>query len=265
MSIPTPTPVGIPITLRDALELLAQHRSQELALVRGAPVLVGATVLLVAALAYFINRLLFQSTVSGLRANVGAREAHIAFLADKLKDAEQQAGALAKEELPTALKAQVQHLEDELRSSGKGVGIVPPVVPPVSGPSTRLELAEKAEPAETRITPQYLASLRKDRTKLQAETLINRHLGEPIEVSGRISEIVPLFPSSPGPLFASFQHEDFDDVSVYMIFNQAWADRLAVLKRGDRITVVGKLDKVDYKGDVTVRECEVTEFASPAS
>lgn len=114
MQITTPTPVEIPVTPYDALGVVAQHWHQELALIQGAPVLSIATVLILAALAYFINRLFFQSTVSGLRAHIGQLDARIEFQAEKLKDAERQAGALAIE-VPIDLKAQVVHLEESLQ------------------------------------------------------------------------------------------------------------------------------------------------------
>src|ERR1017187_6434005 len=63
---------------------------------------------------YFANRAYFQSTISGLRGHVGALEARIEFQVDKLKDAEQQAGALANE-VPPELKAQVRSLEENLQ------------------------------------------------------------------------------------------------------------------------------------------------------
>jgi hypothetical protein len=114
MQIATPTPTSIPLTMSAAVEFLAQHRDQELALIQGAPVLFLATVLILAGIMYFANRAYFQSTISGLRAHVGALEARIEFQVDKLKDAEQQAGALANE-VPPELKAQVRSLEENLQ------------------------------------------------------------------------------------------------------------------------------------------------------
>ena len=109
----TPIPVEIPVSPYDALGVVAKHWHQELTLIQGAPILTVATALILAALAYLLNRAYFRSTISGLREHVGSLEAHKGFLADKLANAERQAGALAGE-LPTEFKDKIRHLEESL-------------------------------------------------------------------------------------------------------------------------------------------------------
>jgi hypothetical protein len=105
-------------------------------------------------------------------------------------------------------------------------------------------------------TPQYLADLRKNRTELQAETLIARYIGKSLKISGKIQSVSS---TERGRSIVSFETENIGDAFVMMWFDQKWSDRLSVFQKGDKITVIGKLKSVG-KYDVQLDNCEIVDI-----
>jgi len=43
---------------------------------------------------------------------------------------------------------------------------------------------------------------------------------------------------------------------VYMMFREPWIERLAILKRGDKVTVIGQIQRIDST-TIQLEKCEV--------
>jgi len=48
----------------------------------------------------------------------------------------------------------------------------------------------------------------------------------------------------------------FDYTSFYMMFKKPWIDRLAIVKRGDKLTVIGQIERIDGVS-VQLENCEL--------
>jgi hypothetical protein len=133
------------------------------------------------------------------------------------------------------------------------------------------------------VTPEYLAGFFDGHTSIQAQKLADAfrgprtatfpHQHEPPQVRhvrpGKVVERGPLigkWVKVSGPLgnvgsFTTFSQVTFastSNVMVYMLFrNRAFAeDTLSVLKKGDEITVLGKIDRIEPL-DVQLDNCEL--------
>jgi hypothetical protein len=104
------------------------------------------------------------------------------------------------------------------------------------------------------VTPEYLAGLFDDHTSIQAQKLADTYIGKWMRVSGPLNN-VSSFTSSSQVTFAPT-----GGVSTYMLFrNRAYVEnRLSVLKRGDQITVLGRIDSIERHG-VKLDNCELAE------
>jgi hypothetical protein len=135
----------------------------------------------------------------------------------------------------------------------------PPPVPLHHG-STAMPLvitpAEMASQKEDKIfvgesiTPNYLLSFFEEHTGIQAAKMAKPFIGKWMRLSGRLGEVLSSAPEHGAQL--SFQREDVKGekdwsyyITVYMRFDQPWLDRLAILRRGDQVTVVGQIKRVD--------------------
>ena len=117
---------------------------------------------------------------------------------------------------------------------------------------------ERAPSAERRIvdvTPQYLAGLFESYTSIQANSLAKPFIGKWMKVSGTLRNVGS---------FTSFSQVTFEsklgDAVVFMLFRDEdyVANRLAVLKKGDRITVLGQIDRVEPSA-VQLDDCELID------
>jgi hypothetical protein len=86
------------------------------------------------------------------------------------------------------------------------------------------------------VTVEYLARLCKGHTTFQAEQLIKPYLDKWLKVSGIIGDF--------GQRASSEMELSFQEIGPSMWFDEEWHDRISVLKRGDRITVMGQIKAV---------------------
>ena len=49
--------------------------------------------------------------------------------------------------------------------------------------------------------------------------------------------------------------------TVYMFFDEEWVDRLAVLRRGDHIDVIGQIDEIRIDA-IQLKHCELEDIQS---
>jgi hypothetical protein len=113
---------------------------------------------------------------------------------------------------------------------------------------------------EAHVTPEFLLKLRENNTALRAEVLIAEQLGKWMRVVGPLGEIHPgmSFGGSKTPTMVVFSYDR--TTRVYMWFSPEWNDRLALLTRGEKISVVGKLKEADHT-KVQLEDCELEPIA----
>jgi hypothetical protein len=111
--------------------------------------------------------------------------------------------------------------------------------------------------AKTRIyiqhTFQELMDLVSNRTGLEGQLLVERFIGTWMKVSGPVEDIDGL---------SVLINTDPDNRNQFRVahlggcFAETWKDRLSVLKRGQNIVVVGRIDTIDHFG-VGLMDCEL--------
>ena len=123
--------------------------------------------------------------------------------------------------------------------------IVPLIAPPVSLPSSDNETKERVFVGES-ITPKYLHSFFRDHISIQAARLTHAYIGKWITVAGILDQVSTALDQS--HIWVTFKQditEQNESGSVAMMFCESWSDRLAIFRRGDKITVVGQIEKID--------------------
>lgn len=107
------------------------------------------------------------------------------------------------------------------------------------------------------VTPDYLSNIFKEHVDIQAINLIKTFIGKWMKVNGTIFNIGAPFRLANGSEICSvsFESKSLTQTSVIMYFNKEWIDRLSVLKLGDKLTVLGQIEKVD-RYTLTLENCE---------
>jgi hypothetical protein len=104
-------------------------------------------------------------------------------------------------------------------------------------------------------TPEHLVGLYREHTSVQADSLASPFIGKWIRISGPLND---------AQSFKYFVQVTFGDRTlvadkshVYAYFDhKPWADRLAMLRRGDTVTLIGRIKSVDA-GSLHVEHCEL--------
>jgi hypothetical protein len=118
------------------------------------------------------------------------------------------------------------------------------------------------------ITPVYLMSLSHEpgRTSAQAAVLVEPFMNKWMRVSGVMSDVNYTYVEGERSFVTmTFKKDSSIDpttwlyhASLYMYFRKDWIDRLLILKPGDQLTVIGKIDKV-YGYNVSLDFCELED------
>jgi tRNA_anti-like len=105
-----------------------------------------------------------------------------------------------------------------------------------------------------RVEPDYLMAFFKDHTAIQAKSLLAAFLDKWMRVSGKLDNVTP------GGTHSILVTIDRPMTSqINMFFDQKdWKDRLAILRRGDSISVVGQLTEADMHA-ITLCNCELED------
>jgi hypothetical protein len=107
------------------------------------------------------------------------------------------------------------------------------------------------------LTPQRLFSFYRQNTAIQGAERIKSHVGQWMRVTGTIGEILPFNGYFSQVTFKRSFLSNFGDPVIFMYFCDAQIiDRLKILERGDKITVVGQLKDVDLLS-VHLENCEL--------
>jgi hypothetical protein len=104
--------------------------------------------------------------------------------------------------------------------------------------------------------PEDLVAYFDQHTALEATRLTEPYVGKWFSVSG------PIFNIQPPNLGGDFQVA-LANQSVYLYFEKTWLDEFSVLKKGDVISVVGRITRIDTLG-ITAEKCELEEQPSVA-
>lgn len=132
----------------------------------------------------------------------------------------------------------------------KGIHTLAPIAVPspnlvpvsVSHPATQVE---RRDFVGASITPEYLVCLFKEHTSIQAKKLIEPFTGKWMRVSGNLGEVISSIPAL-AQLTFSGRGISSDLAGIYMYFQtEDSIERLRILRRGDSLTIVGKIRDVN--------------------
>ena len=162
--------------------------------------------------------------------------------------------------------------------SGSSTAVIPRVTSAV--PTTVLHKNTTAAPEPPRkaaekqdrvfvgasITPEYLISIFREHTDIQGAKLTAAYLGKWMKISGSLGNVIS---TTPNRAQLTFERAEvpltkrtwFDYTDFYMMFEKPWIDRLAIAKRGDKLTVVGQIERIDGVS-VQLKNCELVGIDS---
>jgi hypothetical protein len=125
----------------------------------------------------------------------------------------------------------------------------PATAAPPDQPSAPTKLADGR--ILLQLTPKQLSANFENATTAQGERAVQPYLGKWMEVTGKVNNVTH---NSDNSSHISF----YDGVNyfVFMFFKSEWYDHLAVLSKDQKISVRGKLLKVERR-DVHLQECEL--------
>jgi hypothetical protein len=116
------------------------------------------------------------------------------------------------------------------------------------------------------ITPEYLIRIFREHTGIQGAALTAAYLGKWVKVSGSLGNV-----TSRTSDFAQLSFEratvppeeqtPLDHTYFFMQFNKPWIERLAIARRGDKLTVVGQIGSIDGLA-VVLENCELVDCDS---
>jgi hypothetical protein len=152
--------------------------------------------------------------------------------------------------LAAAVVSRVAHrLNKKLRSSAETVGAIP-----AGQDSSSLPAKLIGGRVLIRVEPDYLMAFFKDHTAIQAKRLVAAFLDKWIRVSGKLDNVTPAGTHS---ILVTIDRPMTSQIN--MLFDQKdWRDRLAILRRGDSISVVGQLTEADMHA-ITLYNCELED------
>ena len=140
-------------------------------------------------------------------------------------------------------------------SSNSNLHARSPIPVPVSAPLLDTHVEERIF-VGANITPEYLLGLFKDHTSIQARKLIEPFIGKWMRVSGDLSEIIS---STSDRAQVTFSGRGLTGnlAPVFMYFRtKESVERLAILRRGDSLTIVGKISDINLV-QIDLDPCEI--------
>jgi hypothetical protein len=102
------------------------------------------------------------------------------------------------------------------------------------------------------ITPKFLQNQFEGRTSIQAEQKIRKYLGKRMRIVGHVDDVTNLSDSR------WLIHVRLEGRLVGLVFKKDWKDTLIGLRKGDPISVAGKLSAVDSIS-VRLQDCDLIE------
>ena len=127
------------------------------------------------------------------------------------------------------------------------------LVLPTKPPDKKIE--NKNDRIMLDVTPKYLVSLYSEHVTLQANALAKAYLGKWLKISAEFDDVRKVMD---GRLMVSFGKPFLilSGVSVYAFFSKQWDDHLRTIRRGKKITVLGRVSSID-RSTVHLDDCEI--------
>jgi hypothetical protein len=101
------------------------------------------------------------------------------------------------------------------------------------------------------ITPGYLVGFFRDHTGIQAQKLSEAYIGKWMKVTGGFAQLTFQRVAKETPTWVDY-------IVIYMYFRGTWIDRVAILKRGDEIAVIGEIEEVNAV-HIKLQNCEIVQ------
>ena len=105
------------------------------------------------------------------------------------------------------------------------------------------------------VAPEYLTGFFVQHMSIHAKKLAEPFIGKWMKISGQLAEI------SPGKYSIAVRFIDPPVSFLSMSFKHDWKDRLEILRRGDQITVLGKLTEIS-RTTIRLEDCEIMDDKS---
>lgn len=125
--------------------------------------------------------------------------------------------------------------------------------------------AHNPERVVLNVEPKYLMGLFKEHTEAQARKLLEAYIGKWLQISGRVADVKSdssvIRDAVIWTVFIYIEGTGMD-IATLESHKQEWIDRVSVLRLGDRITVLGQLDRVS-RISIGLEHCELIDSKSP--
>jgi len=108
------------------------------------------------------------------------------------------------------------------------------------------------------ITPAVLCAKTKGRTSLQISGITRLYAGKWLRAEGVVADVSVITPYF---LWLLQLRCENTDRNVVAIFGRRWITQLASLREGDRVTVVGKIDKLEWV--IRLRHAKIEHIDGP--
>lgn len=98
------------------------------------------------------------------------------------------------------------------------------------------------------INPEYLLGFFEQHTAAQAQNATKDYVGKWMKVSGRVEQVSATYADFAQVTFGPkkvLSVEWTDHITVYMHFRRTWKDRALILKRGEIITTIGQINRIE--------------------
>jgi len=143
--------------------------------------------------------------------------------------------------------------ESGLRSNAIAPSVAPKI--PVENSRTTPALAPQnvagRDYVPTDVTPKFLCSLVEGQTSMLAQKIVEVYIGKWMMVSGTV------FNTHERTLSVGVTLDSDDGKLVYLTFENTWLEQISVLRKGNRISVVGKISEIEHPG-VSMESCEIS-------
>jgi hypothetical protein len=151
------------------------------------------------------------------------------------------------------LFAILAHRPNQKKTSGPKSLVTPPQ--PVQADPPQNAPAKPVDRIIVNVSPEYLLNFFKEHTSIQAQKLVSAYVGKWMRLSGQVQDITSTYPDR---IAVSFNPHPYVLHVVFMFFDEIWKDRLAILRRGDQITVVGQINDAG-PNTVNLFHCELLD------